>query len=649
MNMPMISVLMPVFNGEKYLREAIESILNQTYGDFEFIILNDGSTDKTEEIIVSYDDPRIVYVKNEENLGIVGTLNKGISLAKGKYIARMDADDISLPNRFEKQIAFLEQHLECSVVFSTVLSVNSKGELLLMQWQDDRECIAEGEIKKALPKKNVLAHPAAMARSEVFKAYHYDGRSKHAEDYNLWLRLVSEGYRLCKVVEPLLKYRVSSDSITQISNQKNRYSALSKNINAQYRHLIYKLKGSSLNRFDLRVLVYMLNNSMRIVKVFLREFLRKWLIIAGEYSWYIYSKKIDDTDILFLFKSTDLGGAERVHLDILRIVRAQGYKIKVLFTHRSRNKHFLSEYQKVSYITDTSWLTNNILGRWFFAGFLRKVIEHSNISVVFGSISGLIYDITNKHLKASTKFIDLLHAFDNNIEYYSLCSVPMLHNRIVIDKRTYEMLCELYAKNGLDDHFCLKTQLIENGVEVPKTLQQKNYTAFRALYIGRDAPVKRVYLIEAVAQGFASVDFTFAGISPNKDVAKNMEYLGNVKDPRPYYKKAHVLLLSSEREGFPMVVMEAMAYGVIPVVTDVGGLSTHIRNGYNGFLISDTKGDENIIKDFIAILQILKNDTALYERVSNNAYQYAREHFDIRIFEQKYKELFLKYLEKGSG
>jgi glycosyltransferase involved in cell wall biosynthesis len=100
-----ISVLMPVYNAEKYLKESICSILNQTYGDFEFLIINDGSTDKSEEIILSFKDERIVYHKNESNIKLIATLNKGIALARGKYIARMDADDISLPDRLLHQVA----------------------------------------------------------------------------------------------------------------------------------------------------------------------------------------------------------------------------------------------------------------------------------------------------------------------------------------------------------------------------------------------------------------------------------------------------------------------------------------------------------------------------------------------------------------
>lgn len=107
--MPKISVVMPAYNAEKYIGKSIDSILNQTYGDFEFIIINDGSKDSTKEIILSYSDNRIVYLENEINSGIVVTLNKGLEYATGEYIARMDADDIAVAERLEKQIEFMEK------------------------------------------------------------------------------------------------------------------------------------------------------------------------------------------------------------------------------------------------------------------------------------------------------------------------------------------------------------------------------------------------------------------------------------------------------------------------------------------------------------------------------------------------------------
>ena len=124
---PKISVIMPVLNAELYLKTAIESVLSQTIPDFEFIIINDGSTDKTEEIIKSYQDPRIIYIKNDTNIGLSKSYNLGIRASKGEFIARMDADDISFKDRFESQLEFLEAHQEVGVVGGGVILIDESG------------------------------------------------------------------------------------------------------------------------------------------------------------------------------------------------------------------------------------------------------------------------------------------------------------------------------------------------------------------------------------------------------------------------------------------------------------------------------------------------------------------------------------------
>ena len=124
--MPKISVVMPAYNAEKYIGEAIESILNQTFKDFEFIIINDGSVDHTKEIIREYNDPRIVLLENDKNRGIVLSLNKGLDAATGKYIARMDADDIALKNRFERQVEYLDEHKDIGVLGTGICTFGEK-------------------------------------------------------------------------------------------------------------------------------------------------------------------------------------------------------------------------------------------------------------------------------------------------------------------------------------------------------------------------------------------------------------------------------------------------------------------------------------------------------------------------------------------
>ena len=130
MKNPKVTVLMSVYNGEKYLQEAIDSILEQTFKDFEFLIINDGSTDKTGEILESYHDLRIKIINNEKNIGLTKSLNKGLKLARGEYIARQDADDISMPERLEKEVEFLETHQDYAVVGAFAKIINKNSEIL---------------------------------------------------------------------------------------------------------------------------------------------------------------------------------------------------------------------------------------------------------------------------------------------------------------------------------------------------------------------------------------------------------------------------------------------------------------------------------------------------------------------------------------
>ena len=276
MNSPMISVIMPVYNGEKYLIEAIESILNQTYKDFEFIILNDGSTDKTEEIILSYQDPRIVYVKNDENLQIVETLNKGIELAKGKYIARMDADDISLPDRFEKQINIFKKQSYIGAVFATVILIDTTGEIL-QNWEADQNCIEHTQFAKILPKMNCFAHPSLMIDASLLKEYQYNVFPKYAEDYNLWLRLFSDGVKFYKINEPLVYYRIHHTSTTQ--NTQTAVGAYTKGMKAKGKLLYDKIvRKNSFNSFDLSVLKFICIDHLKLLKTIIKQSLQQLIV-----------------------------------------------------------------------------------------------------------------------------------------------------------------------------------------------------------------------------------------------------------------------------------------------------------------------------------------------------------------------------------
>lgn len=220
--MPTVSVVMPVYNGEKYLREAIDSILAQTFTDFEFIIVNDGSDDGTKEIIRSYDDARIVYLENRENSGIVVTLNKGLDRAVGKYIARMDSDDIAVKERFEKQVAFLDRNKDIGLLGTGICIFGEGIE------REERVFTKKHDLLKAeLIFHSCFAHPTVMMRRSVLadNDLRYNENFAGREDFALWWEIVKVS-RVATLSDILLYYRIHNKQITQRDDGKAGQNAL---------------------------------------------------------------------------------------------------------------------------------------------------------------------------------------------------------------------------------------------------------------------------------------------------------------------------------------------------------------------------------------------------------------------------------------
>lgn len=217
--MTRVSVIMPVYNSEKYVGEAIESILNQTYEDFELIIIDDGSKDSSAEIIQSYKDERIVFIKNEVNRGFLYNLNYGIEISKGEYIARLDNDDISYPTRFEKQVQFLDSHPE------TVL-VGTKMDLLIDGKKRDSQKVpleTEKEIKFSLLFGNYcIAHSSFMMRKSVFTETNLTYNTFiQTPDYHMLLDMSLRG-DVSMIPEPLIAWRIHSAQSTSVRPARMR-------------------------------------------------------------------------------------------------------------------------------------------------------------------------------------------------------------------------------------------------------------------------------------------------------------------------------------------------------------------------------------------------------------------------------------------
>ncbi len=217
---PKISLIMSVYNGEDYLSEAIESVLKQTFKDFELIIINDCSTDSTAEILNKFAelDDRVKVHTNEVNLRLPSSLNKAITLAQGKYIARMDADDICLPDRLEKQYSFMEENP--NVALSSCRFMTLKNGVI-----SSGGCGGKSDndsIKALLLVTNPILHPGIIAKADAIRDLGYDKNFTCTEDMELWTRFVMAGYRIEILPEYLMIYRLHDKQITETTLDKQR-------------------------------------------------------------------------------------------------------------------------------------------------------------------------------------------------------------------------------------------------------------------------------------------------------------------------------------------------------------------------------------------------------------------------------------------
>ncbi len=219
---PLVSVVLPVYNAQGTIGRAVESILEQTFSNFELLIINDGSTDHTSRILSGFNDPRL-FILSQKNKGLVRSLNRGIGSARGKYIARMDADDMSLPERLEKQVSFLAKNPSYAVV----------GTATKVIYEDGKEKIRYRPSSTAAIRKNIVricpfTHSSVMIRKSVFdRVGLYDcsmdgSKALLVEDYDLWVRILAAGYDMANLPDVLMVYNRECDSILRNRTLANR-------------------------------------------------------------------------------------------------------------------------------------------------------------------------------------------------------------------------------------------------------------------------------------------------------------------------------------------------------------------------------------------------------------------------------------------
>lgn len=327
----------------------------------------------------------------------------------------------------------------------------------------------------------------------------------------------------------------------------------------------------------------------------------------------------------------------------------------IYFTKKSDNNLFLEDFKKtgctiknISAFTDNKWFYFlNLICRGIITGYINRQTQRP---VIFNGQCNFGYKIS-PWVRKNTRQVELIHSM-NSFSYIRIPFIPFITATVMISRKRITDHAALYRKTGIPDNFLQRIHYITNAIELPGRTGSKNTSPFTVLYSGRGGIEKRLHLVAAIAKQVTAKDNTvqFEILGDMSEVLDKsafpfIHFYGNVNDASTIagiYNKASVLLLTSDTEGFPMVVIEAMAHGCVVMATPVGDIPLHIRHGENGFTFSSVNDEELICREGQEWLQQLKNDPVLFEKISGAALAYATANFGIEKFNQSYAEL-LKY------
>jgi glycosyltransferase involved in cell wall biosynthesis len=399
---------------------------------------------------------------------------------------------------------------------------------------------------------------------------------------------------------------------------------------------------------------------MNIVKLILIR-LKIYTFITNFYDQIIYLVKFSVLIIKLLFVKSNkffffpfyhTGGAELIHAKIIELVK--GNKV-VFFTHTSANNHFKNDFEKYASCFEIKQFLQKPNYRKILVKIIVWKINRTKNVVVFGCHNIYFYELLPK-LKSSVKKIDLIHAFtlphEPGAEKYSLPFVSYLDTRVCINEKAKRDLIEFYHQNKIDCSFAERIQVIENcpTFECEK-YPNKPDEVFNIVYVGRNSPEKRVYLIGKIASELKKSDVNYQMILVGENLINGVEmenqkdcvFLGGVYEVeklKNIYEKAHLVIITSFREGFPLCIMEGMICGAVPISTNVGGISQHVIHGETGFLVDNELIEVDIISDFVNKIVLSKS---LYNTISYSTFEYAKTKFSEKLFIKSYNNLFNEF------
>ena len=554
--MPKLSVIMSVYNGEKYLSEAIDSVLDQTLTDFEFIIIDDGSRDKTVEIINKYKekDNRIILIKNKNNLGVSKSSNKGIKNSKGEYIARMDADDISLSNRFEKQIKFLEENKEVDLVYSDI-EVIGTGKL---KYRTNIDFI---ELKRIFWHHNPIIHSTILFRKKNIDNIKYNSKFTCTLDYEFFAQLLNKKYIFVYLPDKLVKFRLNNESLSKKKNVLQRYYSL------QVRKILFKNKlypkykkifllGQYLKYFYLLIKNKLEKDNEAIFLSSLRgggfTYLKNFLDNTDK-KYFIITKNDNQENLEFLENHDQIKEVfiYKSFLSIFKIICfIKRNQIKILFSQGVRViifariiKIFLHKITLINIFHGYFFVHyKSYLKRKIFL-FLEKVFYYLDDGQIFLTKSDKNFAYKNKSLAKNNIIIS------NEINFEDKLNKDF-------NKEIYNIgfLGRLRYQKGIDIF-----------LEIIEKINNKNIDKYN-FYI----------------KGDGDFDNEVKEINKKFDNIKLEKFDNNIKD---FFEKIDLLVFPSRFEGLPITILEAGAFGIPVLVSDVCGNRDLLIDNETGFLV----------------------------------------------------------------
>ncbi|MDD5083591.1 MAG: glycosyltransferase [Candidatus Moranbacteria bacterium] len=614
---PLISVVTPFYNHGKTINETVESVLNQTFQNFEYIIVNDGSTDtESNDVFESINHPKIIKI-SQSNAGVSMARNKGIKGAKGKYILCLDSDDKIDATYLEKSLVVLESNPGIDIVYSDMHFFGL-----------EERVYKEPEFNPRLLYKNNIITTAAIFRRSMWEKCGGYKSGIGFEDWEFWMNAVESGAVARRIPEPLFLYRRAADS--RYTEDKKKKDEHIQKIHKLHPNFHKSARGVPIEK-------YIFSGHSQLINFFdEKEYLRG---------------SLDRKNVLLIMPWLTFGGAETVVYNFC-LRNKDIFNFSIITGHKSDNEW---EY-KFKEITSNIYHLPNLFRR-----------EDEYLEFVLNYIR--------------TRSIDIIHIVHNSFFYSSLPTVKEKFPDIKIVSTVFNTLADhlrnsISAGRLIDihttDNMKVRAAFLEegirkssvcviyNGIDCYGRFDPSKYNRYRerekldlkkddlaVYFIGRLSPEKNPdVFVEAARKLIMNNDrmkFFVVGDGPMRvsieksigSVGGNIKYLGYQEDISRFLSTADVFVLPSKMEGFPLSNIEAMAMGVCVVASNVGGVGDAVSEGVTGFLVPPNNSDEIAKK-----LELIIKNPEMRKEVSSNARKLVEEKFSVGMLAENYKKLY---------